>query len=108
MATLASPAVRRRPASIPLLAGVRRLHASGRAGALIIGVYVVMAIIGPSIRPYGPDALLTGAPLKGPSSAHWLGTDEYGRDVWSRLLSGERGILLVALAATLEIGRAHV
>ncbi len=101
MATLASPAIRRKPASLPFLAGLRRLHASGRAGALIIGVYIVMAIIGPSIRPYAPDALLTGAPLKGPSSAHWLGTDEYGRDVWSRLLSGERGILLVALAATL-------
>jgi peptide/nickel transport system permease protein len=101
MATLASPAIRRRPGSFPLLAGFRRLRASGRAGALIIGVYIVMAIIGPSIRPYPPDKLLAGAPLDGPSSAHWLGTDEYGRDVLSRLLSGERGILLVALAATL-------
>jgi peptide/nickel transport system permease protein len=101
MATLASPAIRRKPGSLQLLTGLRRLHASGRIGALIIGVYIVMAIIGPSIRPYAPDALLTGPPLKGPSSAHWLGTDEYGRDVWSRLLSGERGILLVALAATL-------
>ena len=101
MATLVSPAIRRRPGSLQLLTGLRRLHASGRIGALIIGVYIVIAIIGPSIRPYAPDALLTGSPLMGPSSAHWLGTDEYGRDVWSRLLSGERGILLVALAATL-------
>lgn len=100
MVTLASPGIRRRPGSFPLLGGFRRLRASGRAGALIIGVYIVMSIIGTSIRPFPPDRLLVGAPLAGPSSAHWLGTDEYGRDVLSRLLSGERGILLVALAAT--------
>jgi peptide/nickel transport system permease protein len=101
MSTVTSAAPRTRAAGLRPLARLRRLHASGRAGAVIIGVYVVVAVIGPAIERYPPDKLVTGPPLTGPSSAHWLGTDEYGRDVWSRLVVGERQTVLVAVAATL-------
>jgi len=58
------------------------------AGGVLLGVMLVAAIVGHVYTPYDPVAndLLTR--LKAPSSAHWLGTDEWGRDVLSRLLFG--------------------
>jgi peptide/nickel transport system permease protein len=76
-----------------------RLPLPAKVGAAILVFYVVAAVVGPTIAPYNPDTLLAGPPLSGPSAHHWLGTDEYGRDVLSRLLAGERQILLLALAA---------
>jgi peptide/nickel transport system permease protein len=71
-----------------------RVHAALRrplaiAGALILLTWIVVAIFAPEIAPYKPDAL--GDSLyAGPSSQHLFGTDQLGRDVFSRVLYGAR------------------
>jgi ABC-type dipeptide/oligopeptide/nickel transport system permease subunit len=71
------------------------------AAVVVMGAVVGLALIGSVIAPFDPRAqnLVTG--LSGPSSAHWLGTDQLGRDVLSRLLVGARGALVGPLAVAL-------
>ncbi len=70
-------------------------------GAVIVLFWVGCAILGPSLVPYDPyaDDLLNS--LLPPSSEHWFGTDQLGRDVFSRVIAGARDILTVAPLATL-------
>ena len=66
--------------------------------AIGIGIFcamVVLVVIGPFIAPYPPEQVGAGLPSSGPSSQHWLGTDNLGRDVLSRLLAGGWSIILV-------------
>jgi peptide/nickel transport system permease protein len=69
------------------------------AGAGITGVVVALALLAPVIGRYGPVQQDLLATFRGPSAAHWLGTDEFGRDVWSRLLYGGRTDLQVGVLA---------
>ena len=57
-------------------------------GGVLLLVMLVAAIVGHIYTPYDPIANDLTARLKAPSAAHWLGTDEWGRDVLSRLLYG--------------------
>ncbi|MEO8243649.1 MAG: ABC transporter permease [bacterium] len=70
-------------------------------GAVIVLFWVGCAIFGPSLVPLDPfaDDLLNS--LLPPSSEHWFGTDQLGRDVFSRVIVGARDILTVAPIATL-------
>jgi peptide/nickel transport system permease protein len=68
----------------------------GVAGAAIALAWVVIAIIGPLIWPYNPLAQSAHL-LQAPSAAHWFGTDELGRDVFSRVLAGARVTIPLAL-----------
>jgi len=61
---------------------------------------VVCALFGSLIEPHSPFAVNVLHRLARPSSANWLGTDELGRDVLSRMIAGARGILVVAPLAT--------
>jgi peptide/nickel transport system permease protein len=86
----------------------RRLAGLGVAPAIALAFLVIVgiiAIIGPWIAPQDPNAVNLGANLQAPSSAHWLGTDVVGRDLFSRLIVGARtsllGPLLVVLIATI-------
>jgi peptide/nickel transport system permease protein len=74
----------------------------GRVGIIMTVVVLVLAIVGPLIWPFDAAAVGEDASsiLQGPSSAHWLGTDELGRDVFSQLLEGSRVSLLVGVLAT--------
>jgi peptide/nickel transport system permease protein len=72
----------------------------GRVGICLGLALIALVVVGPLIAPYSPDALAAGPSLSGPSSAHLLGTDQLGRDVLSRVLSGGRTVLLAPLAAT--------
>lgn len=67
------------------------------AGLVVIVLFVVMAVAAPLIAPYKPDAANFSAAFHGPSAAHWLGTDELGRDVLSRIIYGAQGSLLSAV-----------
>jgi peptide/nickel transport system permease protein len=67
----------------------------------ILIVYVVTAITGPWWVPYAYDESLVGPPYASPSAEHLLGTDNLGRDVFSRVIYGARIDLLLALSATL-------
>jgi peptide/nickel transport system permease protein len=61
---------------------------------------VVVAIFAPALVPSDPNKVGSAAPLLGPSSAHWLGTDSLGRDEFSRLLMGTRISIGTAVAVT--------
>ncbi|EAR51043.1 probable ABC-transport protein, inner membrane component [Oceanicola granulosus HTCC2516] len=68
--------------------------------ALVIAVlYTLVALFGPWIAPYDPTRILS-MPRQDPSAQFWLGTDEIGRDVLSRLLYGTRIAYVVAIVAT--------
>ena len=73
---------------------------TGFAFALFV-LIVIAALLGPYIVPYDPLASDTVAALKGPSRAHWFGTDQLGRDVFSRVIVGAQDILTVAPLATI-------
>ena len=69
-------------------------------GAAILLFWVVCAIFGHLIAPQDPFAQQLLATNKAPSGAHWFGTDQIGRDVFSRVLVGARSILVIAFFAT--------
>ncbi len=74
------------------------------AAALALGllaIIVVTAVAAPLITPYAPNAFDFDARLAGPSSSHWFGTDELGRDLFSRVLYGGRLDLVIAAGGTL-------
>jgi peptide/nickel transport system permease protein len=71
------------------------------AGIIIVGTIVGMALLAPEITSQSPTQLDLTHALQGPSSKHLLGTDQLGRDVWSRLLYGARVDLKVAFLAVL-------
>jgi peptide/nickel transport system permease protein len=71
----------------------------GALGATLVALFVLSAALAPWIAPYDPNALDVPARLQGPSLAHLLGTDNLGRDVFSRVLYGGRIALSVALTA---------
>ncbi len=69
-------------------------------GAAIVAFWVVDAVFWRAIVPQDPQALNPTATLAPPSAAHWFGTDDLGRDVFSRTLAGAASVLTVAPAAT--------
>jgi len=77
-----------------------RLSLPGLVGAIIIAIVIAGALIAPRIAPVDPTAQNTAVLLAPPSALHWLGTDELGRDTFSRVVFGARASLGVALSAT--------
>jgi peptide/nickel transport system permease protein len=69
-------------------------------GVLILLLVVLIALLGPLLAPHDPFAINPSAVNQGSSSKHWLGTDEFGRDLLSRLLIGIRPTMVVAIGAT--------
>jgi peptide/nickel transport system permease protein len=68
-------------------------------GVVILAFFVLIAIIGPWIAPYDPSQVNRGAGLLPPSAEHWLGTTSTGQDIFSQLLVGTQGVMLVGLTA---------
>ncbi len=75
--------------------------ATGVAGSLLLAIVLTAAVIGPFIAPYDPQMFHPTTRLQGPSAAHWLGTDQFGRDLLSRLLNGAPSTISFGLGATL-------
>jgi peptide/nickel transport system permease protein len=98
------------PLALPRLRRRRRLRLGAAwrqplaiTGAAIAVIWIVVAIFAPLVAPHDPLAQ-NFPPTSGPSSAHWFGTDELGRDVLSRVIYGSRitipiALLLVGLSA---------
>jgi peptide/nickel transport system permease protein len=80
-------------------AALRALGPSGLAGATIVATIVACALLAPLIAPYDPLAVAIESRLEPPSPAHWLGTDQAGRDLFSRILYGARSSLSVGIGA---------
>ena len=72
----------------------------GLFGLAFIGLLIVMAIGAPLIAPYAPEAVNTRLRGDGPTSTHWLGNDDIGRDILTRIIYGTRIALIVGLGAT--------
>jgi peptide/nickel transport system permease protein len=70
----------------------------GLLGGAITALMVALAVLGPYVTPYDPNETST-AVLKAPGGSHWFGTDEFGRDTFSRVLAGARTSISVPLAA---------
>ena len=84
----------------------RRLlrHPLGGVSLAVLALIVVCCALAPVIAPYPRDASDFTHELSGPSGAHWLGTDELGRDILTRLLYGGQSTLLAAaLAAAIAV-----
>ena len=77
-------------------------------GVVIVGFFLVIAVSGPKVAPYDPLKQTIRERFAPPSQAHWLGQDEFGRDILSRLLHGawisfEVGVISVALAGVFGV-----
>jgi len=70
------------------------------AGATIVVVMVLLGLIGPWIAPYDPTMFAVRSRMQPPSGLHWFGTDEFGRDVLSRILAGGYYSLAMGFGAT--------
>ncbi len=73
--------------------------AASLAAVVLIG-YVAVALTGPLWAPYGPAEVLVGDPFEPPSLVHLFGTDNLGRDVFSRVVYGSRPVLAMAASST--------
>jgi peptide/nickel transport system permease protein len=74
-------------------------------GAALVVILILTAILGPSLAPYDPNQMDFSARFSGPTLAHPLGTDDFGRDTLSRIMWGARvslqvGLIAVAIAGT--------
>ncbi len=68
-------------------------------GLVILVLLTLVALLGPLVAPYDPEAIGIGSRANPPGATNWLGTDELGRDVFSRAVSGVRVSLLVGVVA---------
>ncbi|WP_416064494.1 ABC transporter permease [Rhizobium sp. ZK1] len=74
---------------------------SAAVGSAVVLLILVLAILAPLITPYDPNLQETANRLMPTSSAHWLGTDGFGRDILSRIIYGARPTLLLVLVVVL-------
>lgn len=101
----AARAPARRWGARPLWAVARfvRRKPLGALGGVLVAAMLLMTVLAERIAPYGYDESVRGARMKPPSAAHWLGTDNLSRDMWSRIVYGARvsvsvGFLTIALS----------
>jgi peptide/nickel transport system permease protein len=71
------------------------------AGAVVLAAIALLALFAPWLAPYDPMALKVLDRLQSPRAAHWFGTDELGRDVFSRVIFGARYSLLIGALVVL-------
>lgn len=82
---------------------LRSLYArpTSAIGATLFLIFLLVALVGPLLAPYGANQQIPADARQPPSAAHWFGTDNLGRDVFSRVLYGARDILTLAGLGTL-------
>ena len=85
------------------LARFARQKPLGALGGVIVIAMLVMTVFAEQIAPYAYDETIRGARMKPPSAAHWLGTDNLSRDMWSRIVYGARVSVTVGFA-TIALG----
>jgi peptide/nickel transport system permease protein len=105
-ASLVSEAARR-PRRVNIWSGIRRQKLA-MTGIIIVAFFALVALVGPAIAPYGPTEQFIDDRLQPPGGKYLLGTDEFGRDIYSRLLYGARisfqvGAIAVGIAGSLGI-----
>jgi peptide/nickel transport system permease protein len=73
----------------------------GLLGTVIVVLVVLVAAAGPFLAPHSPEQFHITARFQGPGTDFWLGTDQFGRDLLSRILVGARATLTLAVVATM-------
>jgi peptide/nickel transport system permease protein len=89
------------------MVGTARHNPLAAIGAVLVVVFIILAVFAPWISPQDPAAINLPLRLDRPSSAHWFGTDELGRDILSRIVWGARISMMVGscvVAASLALG----
>jgi peptide/nickel transport system permease protein len=84
-----------------------RLHVKAFSGGAIVILFILMGLFGPALAPHDPNRQELTAMMNAPqglNSAHVLGTDNLGRDILSRIISGSRVSLLIAFAVVFVSG----
>ncbi|AHL32313.1 D-ala-D-ala transporter subunit [Pseudomonas brassicacearum] len=74
------------------------------AGLIVVSTLILVAVFAPWIAGHDPLLQNLAGALQAPSGAHWFGTDEYGRDVFARLVYGSRITLYIVLLVTVIVG----
>jgi peptide/nickel transport system permease protein len=97
MAVTSSPAIAGRPGLASLIFQRKSLL----IGLAVLGIITILAVLAPLIAPYAPNKLSVVNRLKPPSERWWFGTDEFGRDIFSRTIYAGQLSLLVGAVATL-------
>ncbi len=85
----------------PFRSSLRALlrHRSALIGGGIILFFIIMALIAPLLLPFGYNQIDANARLQAPSGEHWFGTDDFGRDIFARVVYGARISLWVGFFA---------
>jgi peptide/nickel transport system permease protein len=97
MAVTSSPAIAGRPGLASLIFQRKSLL----IGLAVLGIITTLAVLAPLIAPYAPNKLSVVNRLRPPSERWWFGTDEFGRDIFSRTIYAGQLSLLVGAVATL-------
>jgi peptide/nickel transport system permease protein len=104
-----APAETKKPAASGVMAMVRHTQyvlaenpVTAGSFALFVA-FLIAAILGPSIVPYDPLASDTMAALQSPSARHWFGTDQLGRDIFSRVIVATRLDMTIAIASVVLV-----
>ncbi|RVC60178.1 ABC transporter permease, partial [Mesorhizobium sp. M4B.F.Ca.ET.088.02.2.1] len=79
---------------------IARIPLPALIGIVLTSLFVLAAIFAPWIAPHGNAEIVSDVPWEPMSSAHWLGTDNLGRDLLSRMIYGARITLFIAVLAT--------
>src|SRR6188472_3988435 len=108
-ALAAIPVARSDELESPTRRALRRLfkRKSAVVGLVVIATFMLLALFAPLIMPYDPIATSWSLVRKPPSSLHWFGTDDLGRDILSRVIYGARASLLagaISVGIALSIG----
>jgi peptide/nickel transport system permease protein len=89
------------------VAALGRRNKLAGIGMVLVTIFVLFALFAPWISPQDPSRIELSARLQGPTAAHWFGTDELGRDIFSRVIYGARISMLVGssvVAGSLLLG----
>ena len=105
------------PHAVTLVGRLARRKPLGAIGALIVVGLILLAICADQIAPHAYDDAIAGARMKPPSAQFWMGTDNLGRDIWSRVVYGARisvtvgfatVALVIVLATLIGVSSAYV
>jgi peptide/nickel transport system permease protein len=73
----------------------------GAVGGLLLLIFMIVAVFAPQLATYDPDLNNYRARIEAPSTQHWFGTDDFGRDIYSRVVHGTRISMYVGVFSTL-------
>src|SRR5262245_54010406 len=95
----ASPMPRGRREELGMFWRTFARHRLAVVGGVVVAILVVLAVLASTLAPWDPNQHVTRLILAAPSTQHWMGTDQLGRDVLSRVLYGSRVSLAVGFVS---------